>query len=72
MHIGQHVMTDVPSAIAHVQTTNESKMVVDDDEFLMVSPIEGHVAKILEDVVIGVSHDVNLTVAWGAFRTQGA
>lgn len=45
-------------------------MVVDDDELLMMSPVEGHVAHVLEYVMIRVSEDVNVAVAWIALGAQ--
>ena len=36
----------------------------------MVSPVEGHVSSILEDVVIRVAHDTNVAIAWLALLDE--
>ena len=70
MNIGEKVLSNIPSAIAQIYTADESQVVINDDELLMVGPVECHVAKILEDVVVGVAHDVDISMAFGAFRTK--
>lgn len=38
-------------------------MIVNDDEFLVMCPIESHVTKILKDIMIWVSHDMNIAMS---------
>lgn len=53
----------VPSSKTEIQATNEGSVKVDYDELLVVSPVEGHIGRILEDIVIGMSHDNNIAVS---------
>ena len=34
-------------------------------------PVKGHVAGVLEDVVVRVAHDINVAMARGAWRAKG-
>ena len=61
----------VPSAETKIQTTNEGKIVVDDNELFVMRPVEGHVSRVLEDIVIWVPHDDDVSVAFGAFGAEG-
>lgn len=71
MHIRTGVLAAIPTAEAQVQASDKGDLVVDDDELLVVSPVEGHVAGILEDVVVGVAQDGDVAVTGGALGTQG-
>lgn len=66
------MVAEIPSSITHVQATDEGNMIVYDDEFLVVSPVESHVTKILEDIVVRMSHDMNISMARRTLRAQGA
>jgi hypothetical protein len=57
----------VPTAVAQVQTANESHGVVDDNELFVMGPVKGHVAGIFEYVVVWVSHDVDVAISWLTF-----
>ena len=36
-----------------------------------MSPVEGHIASILEDVVVGMPHDGDVAMTGGSFGTEG-
>ena len=67
MHICKQMLADIPSSVAKIQATNESQMVVNDDELLVVSPIEGHVAKVLKHIVIWMAQNVDIAMARATF-----
>ncbi len=54
VHVRQRVLVVVPAAEAEVKPSDEGHLVVDDHELLVVGPVEGHVGRVLEDVVIRV------------------
>ena len=60
----------IPAAETQVKPAYESHFVVDHDEFLMMSPVEGHVRSVLEDVVVGMAHDLDVPIAWGSLGAQ--
>ena len=64
------VLSIVPPPEAQIQSANESQSVVDNDEFLMVRPVKCHVASVLEDVVIRMSHHGDIAITWTPLRTQ--
>ena len=70
MSISQWMLVSIPSPEAQIDTTNESQCIIDDDEFLMVSPVQGDVCGIFEDVVIRVAQDLDVPMARGPFRAE--
>ena len=70
MSIGQRMLVGIPSPEAQIDTTNECQCVIDDDEFLMVSPVQSDVCGILENVVIRVAQDLDVSMARGPFRAE--
>lgn len=71
MHVGEGMLPAVPASETQIQAADEGHLVVDDDELLMMGPVEGHVAGVLEDVVVGMAHDGDVAMARAAFGTQG-
>jgi hypothetical protein len=37
----------------------------------VVGPVEGHICCVLEDVVIGMSHDCDVSMSWGSLGAEG-
>lgn len=70
MHIGERMLTRIPTAKAEVQAANEGHGVVNNNELFVVCPVHGHVGGILENVVIGMSHDANVAVSGSSFGAQ--
>ena len=70
MHVSQRMLAAVPAPEAQIETTNEGHLVVDDDELFMMSPVKGHIAGILKDVMVGMSQDRDVTVAGAPLGTQ--
>lgn len=70
MYISKNMLPDIPSSITQIQSTNECKVIIDNDEFLMMGPVESHVTKILKDVVIWMTHDMNVAMSRGALWTK--
>ena len=70
MSIGQRMLVGIPSPEAQIDTANKSQRVIDDDEFLMVSPVQSDVCGILENVVIRVAQDLDVSMARGPFRAE--
>ena len=68
--ISKTVLTGIPSAVAKIQSSNEGEMVINDDEFLVVRPVECHIAHVLEDIVVRMSKDMNVAMTRSTFRTQ--
>jgi len=60
----------VPSAKAQIQPANERQRVVDDNKLLVVRKVKGHISQILEDIVIWMSHDDDISMSLRAWRTQ--
>lgn len=71
MGVGQRMLAIIPSAETQVKAADEGHLVVDDDEFLMMGPVEGHVASILKDIVVGVTHDGDVTMARASLGAEG-
>lgn len=72
VHVCKEMLPDIPSSITEIQAANVREMIVDDDEFLMVGPIEGHVAKVLKDIVVGMTENMDVTMARCPLRTKGS
>lgn len=73
MHISKGMLPGVPAAKAQIQSADESHGVVNDDEFFVVRPVNGHVGSVLEHIVIWVPHDPDVAVtrrALGAKRIE--
>jgi hypothetical protein len=68
----EEVLAHIPSPIAEIQATDEGQVVVNDNEFLMMGPIEGHVAEIFKDIVIRVAQDMDVAMAGCAFWAQAS
>lgn len=69
MDIGKAMLSHIPPPVTNVKAANEGKIVVNDDKLLVVGPVEGHIAHVLEHVVVWMTKDVNIAMAWGALRT---
>ena len=63
MDVSKEMLAQIPSSKTQVQPADKSKVVVDDDEFLVVRPVEGHVSHILKHVVVRMAQDVNISMA---------
>ncbi len=70
MNIREGMLMVVPTTKAQVQAADEGHRIVDDDEFLMMSPVERHICSIFKDIVIGVAHDLDIAVARRALGTE--
>lgn len=66
------MLTKIPSPEAQVEATNKCKVVVNDYKFLVVSPVKCHVSHVLKDVVVWMSHDVDVSVSWSTFRAESS
>lgn len=74
VNICQRMLLGIPSTEASVETTNKGKIVVNDDELFVMCPVKCHVSGVLKNVVVGMSHNMNVTMAWAALwtkRTEG-
>ncbi len=72
MDVSKEMLAQIPSSKTQVQPTDKSKVVIDDDEFLVVCPVEGHVSHILEDVVIRMAQHVDIAMAGRAFWAESS
>lgn len=70
MNISQEVLADIPSSIAQVNASDESEMIINDDEFLMMGPIEGHVAKVLENIMVWMAHHMDIAMTRASRRAK--
>lgn len=66
----QGVLMSVPAAEAEIETANEGHLVVNDDELFVVSPVKGHVGRVLEHIVIRMTHDLDVSIARRSLGTQ--
>ena len=70
MDIRERVLMTVPSSKTKIQPANECCVVVDDNEFLVMCPVEGHVCSMLEDIVIGMAHNLEVAMTFCALRAK--
>ena len=66
MYICEGMLMDIPAAEAEVYATDESSVIVDDDELFVVRPVECHVCSIFKDVMVGMTHDDYVSVPFVA------
>lgn len=71
MYVGTGMLSVVPSPEAEIQASNKGQSVINHDELLMMRPVESHVASVLEDIVIRVSHHRDVAMPRGSLRAQG-
>ena len=71
VHVGAGVLAIVPPAEAEVEPADEGEGVVNDDEFLVMRPVESHVARILKHIMIRMAHHSDVAVPRTTLRTQG-
>lgn len=86
MNVGKGMVLRVPASKAEIETADEGEVIVDDNELLVMrlglcqyrisairhktDPVKCHVSRILEDVVVWVSHELDVAMARRARRTQ--
>lgn len=70
MDIGQGMLVDVPPAKAQVQPTHKGHLIVYDNKLFVVCPVECHVSRVFEDVVIRMAHDLDVAVSWRPLGTK--
>ena len=61
VNIGQSMLSIIPSAKAKVKPTNKRKLVINDKEFLMMSPVKGHIPHVLKNIMIWMTQDPDIT-----------
>ena len=60
----------IPPSKAEIQTTNKGCIVVNNDKFLMMGPVERHVCNVLKNVVVRMAHNNDIAVALGSTGAQ--
>lgn len=70
VHIRQAVLMVVPTAEAEIEATNEGHLVVNDNELFVMGPVKSHVGNVLQDIVVGMAHDRDVSVPRGAFWAE--
>lgn len=84
--VGKRVVFGVPSAIAHVQPTNEGHFIVNDNKLLVMClilvsltrsywwkeyyPVKCHVTGVLENIMVRMSHEPDISVTFLALRDK--
>lgn len=72
VNISHGMLMGVPPAEAQVKSANEGHLIVNHDELFVVCPVEGHIASVLQDIMVGMAHNSNVAMTWGAFRAEVA
>jgi hypothetical protein len=70
VYISERMLMVVPPSKAEIKSTNECNIVVYDNEFFMMRPVECHISRIFENIMIGMSHDDDVSMAFGTFRAE--
>jgi len=70
VHIGQGVLIVVLPAEAEVKPADESHLVVDDNELLVIGPVKCHIGSILQHIIVRVAHDLDISEARRAFWAE--
>ena len=60
----------VPATKAEVQAADEGHLVVDDNELLVMRPVEGHVGSVLKNVMVRMAHDPYVTMPGRSLRAK--
>lgn len=66
----ERMLMGIPTSEAKVETADEGHLIVDNEELLVMCPVERHVGCVFENVVVRVSHDFDVSVARAPLGAQ--
>ena len=60
----------IPTPKTQIQTSNESQIVINDNELLMMCPVECHIPRILKHVMVRMPHYFDVAISRLPFFAQ--